>query len=266
MTFAPATLLELRAYLQPKTGLSAASLGIVGDAAHANGGTSYHLGRDDLRADAYSIRTARDKAGLTNAASAIDIGNFPRLVPFSRWLVAQARANAPGTSDMREIIYTPDNQRVLRWDRERGFDSQPREGEADDSHLFHTHISWYRDSERRAKVAPFRGFFADGDTMPLVKFTPGVDVAGIVTVTRDTAVIPIEGGDRPTVKAGIARPALGLFTLDDLADRPCYLMGVGAQLCFIAVADVTFKPNADCTDEVAAAVTATKASARVVFG
>lgn len=161
MTYAPATILALRTFLTPYTGLSASSLGIVGDAAHATR-PSYHNGRDRMLSRLstdYSCRTARDKAGLNNAASALDIGNFKRLRSMSVWLVAQARANAPGTGDIREIIYSPDGVKVLRWDRERGYASLPRTGEADGSHLWHTHISWYRDSEKHDKIGVFRPFF-----------------------------------------------------------------------------------------------------------
>jgi hypothetical protein len=99
------------------------------------------------------------------------------------------------------------------------------------------------------------GLFMGDDSM--VKFTPGIDVAGTVTVTADTNVIPIQGGTRTPIKAGIARPALGIFTLDDLDDRPCYLMGVGADLAFIAVADVTFVANPAAAPEPAHVVTLT---------
>jgi hypothetical protein len=99
------------------------------------------------------------------------------------------------------------------------------------------------------------GLFTGDDSM--VKFTPGLDVAGTVTVKADTYVIPVQGGTRTPIKAGIARPALGIFTLDDLDDRPCYLMGVGADLAFIAVADVTFVANPAPAPEPAHVVTLT---------
>ena len=47
----------------------------------------------------------------------------------------------------------------MRYDRARGASSQPRAGEADATHLWHTHIGYYRDSEERDKVALFEGFF-----------------------------------------------------------------------------------------------------------
>lgn len=166
MTFAPTSLQVLRTYLHDQAGIAYASLGIVGDNAHAQTGVSYHLGRSDLRATAYSRQTARDRAGLTEAASAIDVGKFGPghggfygLRKFSVWFVGQCRANAAGTRDIREVIYSPDGRKVLRWDRERGVASAPRPGEADDTHLWHTHISFYRDSQLRDKRPLFRPYF-----------------------------------------------------------------------------------------------------------
>jgi hypothetical protein len=165
MTYAPPTLIALRDFLWLKTGLSAVALGIVGDAAHA-GRASYHNGKDRMLsrlATDYTAQTARDKAGLSNAASAIDIGNFPRLREMSGWLVNRCRSGSNETADIREVIYSPDGLVVLRWDRERGVGSAPRPGEADNSHRTHTHVSWYRDAEARDHSAVFRHFF-DGES------------------------------------------------------------------------------------------------------
>lgn len=164
MTYAPDTLKAARTLLlarldmHPGSGSYPADLdpdevGIVGDTAHAVKGTSYHLGKDQLVADAYSARTARDRAGLSDAASALDIGQFVKgsanLRHFTGWLFAQCRASAPDTLDLREVIGTVDGKTVLRWDAERGRSSAPQAGEADDSHLWHTHLSRYRDAEFR---------------------------------------------------------------------------------------------------------------------
>lgn len=178
MTFNPATLKALGAYWVAQGGVN---LGVVGDTGHVAKGTSYHLGEDQLTATAYSRQTARDRAGLSNAASAIDLGkldgSLANLRLFSKILVARARSNAAGTGDMREIIYSPDGATVLRWDRQRGFASAPRPGEADDTHLTHTHVSWYRDAESRDHTTAFRPYFeapATGDDMPtLSSYIPG---------------------------------------------------------------------------------------------
>ncbi len=163
MSFAPATILAVRRLIQVHVPqLSAVELGIVGDDAHANSGTSYHLGADALKPSAYSIvESPRDRNGLSDAASALDVGWFAIVVKgktwtlrdLSSWLVGQCRTGAPDTGDIREIIYSPDGKIVKRWDR-LGIRSS-----GDDSHLTHTHISWHRDSERRDKTALFTRWF-----------------------------------------------------------------------------------------------------------
>jgi len=225
MTYAPATLLELRAFLRPLTGLSATNLGIVGDTAHATRGTSYHLGKDQLSDDAYSVRTARDALGLSNAASAMDIGNHADLRRLSRDLVASCRRNDPGTSDIREVIYSPDGKQVLRWDRQRGYPSLPRAGEADASHLWHTHISWYRDSEYRDKVGVFRPLYGKGDDVAAIDAEPeGTIYAYIVRVYEDAPTYGPNEGERGTIgpkdtgSAWVGN-ALGIYNLTGIGKR-----------------------------------------------
>lgn len=196
MTFAPTNISDLAAYWVSKGGVNS---GIVGSTTtHCKG---YHLGRDrifgscacrpggvcqpGLRDKDYSIQNARDQSGLSDAASAIDLGRLDgslgKLREFSVWLVERCRANAPGTSAIREVIYSDDGKRVLRYDRQRGVTSAPRTGEADGSHLWHTHISFYRDA--RDDLRPiFRPFFpppppptsTEEDPMPAVTtYLPG---------------------------------------------------------------------------------------------
>ena len=134
--------------------LDPAEAGIVGDTAHAQGGDSYHLGADQTRArngrDRYSVdESPRDRQGLNNYASGMDVGYFKvttgrgvfDLFAFSRWLVALCKAGDPDTVDIREVIYSPDGRAVRRWD------ALGRRSGGDDSHLFHTHISEYRDAD-----------------------------------------------------------------------------------------------------------------------
>lgn len=194
MSSNPPTLRQLGAYWTAQGGVN---LGVVGNAAHTRG---YHLGRDRIYDGSgpgmgdrdYSVQTKRDRAGLTDAASAIDLGrlngSLPALYRFSRWLVIQCRQNAPGTRDFREIIYSPDGVRVLRWDRERGYATASKPGEADSSHLTHTHISFYRDSESRDKRPVFAGYFAtvpepEDDDMPVIS----VYIPGQIAIVTDPA-------------------------------------------------------------------------------
>jgi hypothetical protein len=163
MTFRPAALTTLGEFLVSR---GVVNLGVVGDAKHAKKGVSYHLGRDQLAADAYSARTVRDKAGLSDAASAIDVGKvggtFEGLRALTAFLFAQCRAGAPDTADIREVIGSLDGKEVLGWS-DLADHSKLIPGYGDKTHRTHTHISFYRDSETRDKVALFRRYFEEGD-------------------------------------------------------------------------------------------------------
>lgn len=184
VTVAPDSLKETRTYIISETGLDPDAVGIVGDDNHAASGSSYHLGKSALRADSYSIiESSRDRNGLTEDAAALDIGTFSinrggkthNLRTFSIWLVGQCVAGAPDTLDIREVIYTPDGVNVRRWDRLGRRTSGP------DSHLTHTHISWFRDSTKRSKIGLFQRYFREieGDDMPLS--------TDMITVTKSLA-------------------------------------------------------------------------------
>lgn len=163
MTFAPPTLVDLGRYLVAH---DVVNLGVVGDTAHAAKGTSYHLGADQLAVGAYSAILPRDKAGLSNAASAIDLGKFEGsfvgLRAFSVWLVARCQANDPGTGDIREVIFSPDSEIVQRWDNyaKKLYLGGTGTGQGDDSHKYHTHVSFPRDSEFRDKIALINRYFS----------------------------------------------------------------------------------------------------------
>lgn len=157
MSYAPEAILEVRRYLKPITGLSDIELGIVGDDDHDGG---YHFGIDGYDSDGtdYSWdESPRDWGHKSNAARALDIGMFAQLRELSIWLVHECEIGAPGTEDIREIIYSPDGQVVKRWDR-LGI----RTG-GDPSHLKHTHVSWFADAEFKSKVGPFKRFFEGGN-------------------------------------------------------------------------------------------------------
>lgn len=156
MTYAPQSLKDAQVYLKGKTSLPWVSLGIVGDENHYGG---YHQGKGNVPVGDYSRdESPRDERGLTGAASALDIGKFSRLRDLSLWIVAQCKAGAADTKDIREVIYSPDGRTVKRWDR------LGHRSSGDSSHLTHTHISYFRDSENRDKTGLFRRFFGDGNT------------------------------------------------------------------------------------------------------
>ncbi|MFI7605244.1 hypothetical protein ACIBTV_08975 [Micromonospora sp. NPDC049366] len=156
MTRAPANLMAVRSLLLEHLNvdknaardadLEPAEVGIVGDPAHRGG---YHCGSDRVVTNDYSVvESARDRNGLTLDAAALDVGQFQvragggthDLRSFSTWCVAQCAANAPDARDIREVIYSPDGRTVRRWDR------LGRRTTGDNSHLWHTHFSFFRDS------------------------------------------------------------------------------------------------------------------------
>lgn len=169
MTYAPPRLIALMQFMSAHDVIN---LGIVGDTAHAATGTSYHLGKSQLAADAYSIAYPRDKAGLTEAASAVDLGkfagSFTGLRSFSVWLVARCKAGDPGTDDIREVIFSPDGRIVQRWDNyaKKLYLGGTGTGQGDNSHLYHTHISFPRDSEFRDKIALIGLYFGASPAVP----------------------------------------------------------------------------------------------------
>ena len=200
MTFAPAPLQALQGFIVAH---GAVELGVVGDTRHKNEGFSYHLGADDLKPGASSARLPRDAAGLSNAASAIDLGKvggtLEGLRTMSRWLVGECLAGAPETHDIREIIYSADGLIVSRWDGRDGAPGVVRSGpdQGDDRHLKHTHISYFRDSETRDKVALFKRFFEEGDVrITAIKGEEWVPAAGLTGISNGVLrAIPDRGAE-----------------------------------------------------------------------
>lgn len=160
MSTPPADLRQLRAALADWTGLDAAALGIVGNAAHTWG---YHLGRDRIytippgRGDRDpSVRHARDRAGLDDNASAIDIGAHARIRALGAYLLSAVLAGGTGTADICELIAERSNgSHIWAWDRAGGVSGVPSSTERP----HHLHVSYRRDSRGRDKVALFRTFY-----------------------------------------------------------------------------------------------------------
>jgi hypothetical protein len=194
MTFAPPTLRRLGNYWTDQGGVN---LGIVGDAYHTAG---YHLGKDRIYAPSglggadYSVQLERDKNGLSDAAAAIDLGrlrgSLEQLYTFSAWLVEQCQAKAPGTRDVREVIYSPDGSKVQRYS---GVDGQIHTGpgNGDAGHLGHTHISYYRDSESRDKVGVFEPYFEDDMAAQQARIT--AHVTKLIDIPKGADLLDLDG-------------------------------------------------------------------------
>lgn len=173
MANAPNDLLSLRSRIQALTGLSAVSVGIVGDPAHLAGG-GYHIGKTDLIHIAaygpagatlsnirqthtdYSVRLPRDKDSCTDYASALDIGadwsagGRDAWLRFNALLVSALQAGDPALSTVRATNFSPDGVGRYRIDREYGFGDRQNSA---DSVTIHTHIEWYRDTIDRRQAS-----------------------------------------------------------------------------------------------------------------
>lgn len=134
-------------------GLESAVLsGIVGDVAHSFG---YHLSPEDLRARGeyysdYSLETPRDRHGAVehpHAASAIDISLDPKeMIIATHRLLHAAKHHDPRVHGVREFCGTLNGRETYPWDLYTG--ASEGVGSWDDSHLWHVHISFYRDAIR----------------------------------------------------------------------------------------------------------------------
>lgn len=164
MTNAPSDLLTVRARVMAITGLTdPADVGIVGDGLHARTG-GYHEGHDVLSAIGvlatdYSVADyTRDRAGLTDSASALDValawpnGGRAAAIRWTNLLVADLLAGTPGTECLRAMNYSPDGTTRCRRDKRYGLVEQA----SSDSVDIHTHFEFFRDTEGQRA-----GAFAD---------------------------------------------------------------------------------------------------------
>lgn len=258
MTRAPANLLAVRSllltHLDNAPGpddLDPGEVGIVGDSAHRGG---YHCGSDRVVTNDYSVvESPRDRAGLTDLAAGLDVGQFSyrdvlgrthNLQTFSVWCVAQCAAGAADTKDIREIIYSPDGTTVKRWDR------LGRRTSGDSSHRWHTHFSFFRDAIKagRDQTPLFRRYLT---SIGLIK-APTVEAPDMLdTKTPIYSEGPSERqaladlhyaafkGNRVSVEQqSLARIEAQLATLagKDFTDEPAIVAGVLAQLTPEAIA------------------------------
>ena len=229
MTTAPPSLLAVRALLRQHLGLPSVALGIVGDPAHRGG---YHCGRDRvLQADYSVIESPRDTRGLSDYASALDIGRFRVTVrgqvhdlrTFSTWLVDQCRAGTRDTADIREVIYSPDGRVVRRWDR------LGRRTRGDLSHLDHTHVSYHRDATAAGRDLDgvFRRYLTTIGLLPPPAPVPAATEAATTPTRRAPTMILIK---TPTESTVYLSWGAGRAALTDYEDQMVPLQKAGVPL------------------------------------
>jgi len=170
MTNAPADLLAFRALVRAITGLPSTAVGVVGDGVHQRTG-GYHEGRSVLAdigryhgppsayvgstGEDYSARQFRDRTGLTDDASAVDIGDdWPvggraGWLRFNGMLVDEMRYRQGNLPALRAVNVSLDGRTRQRFDqlhRDAGLIASTDNVET------HTHLEFWRDTAGTRKT------------------------------------------------------------------------------------------------------------------
>lgn len=174
MAFTPKSINLVRSYLVDKTGREGKYFSVSRTVQASQGQRKfrgYHLGRDQIFGPNglgdrdYSVRRRRDRVGLTDARSALDINLSDKvekdLIVFLRSAVL---TGLPGAEDVREFLGPLANGRAARFAIENEW--EPELYPVGDSHEWHVHVSWFRDSEMHDKVMLFEPFFGGRAALP----------------------------------------------------------------------------------------------------
>lgn len=211
--------------------------GIVGDSAHSYG---YHCGKDRIygptgRGDNdYSVQHTRDKAGLSNAAMALDLGHADKaeLRRFTGWLFDQCKAGKPDTSDIREVISSLDGHQVLGWSDLKPDTLIPNYG--DSSHLWHMHISWWRDAENHDLSGLFKRYwFEKASTGKVI-----VDANAVIQIANTTNGCISSWTTRvwgPTASSALAQAPKNMATCSGVTVKVIFVTSGAFQGKFVKV-------------------------------
>lgn len=140
--YTPPALRTLADSVRQYFGLPWAAIGLKGDESHTYG---YHRSRrwimeDGQGSDDYSVQLAKDQGGDANWICALDTSLDPdRMHTTTARLMDALKAKDPRVASVREVFGTLDSRNVTGWDA-----SDDSYTTADDSHLWHVHISLYR--------------------------------------------------------------------------------------------------------------------------
>lgn len=155
--------------------------GIVGDSRHNHG---YHLSRNSVTHGDYSVQLRRDRGGASDCASALDVTLPPALMKTcTRRLLAAAIGRDKRLGALREFCGTLDGHNTYPWD----LPTNSSEGlnSWDDSHLFHIHLSFFRDSaDNYTALAPIAEVLAGVEYRPK---PPPTLLEEIVALDRNSA-------------------------------------------------------------------------------
>lgn len=153
--FAPAAITALFTSIRNAVDFPLELGGVLGDQAHVYG---YHRGRAALPPDDYSVTLPRDRGGRPWAASALDITPHDggRVQTLTNRLIAAVTRGDERLRPVREFYGTADGRTVYGWDL-----AEHCSQTADDSHLWHLHLSFHRDVACRfSRLAPVAAVLA----------------------------------------------------------------------------------------------------------
>jgi hypothetical protein len=206
-TSTPGDLAAFRTAVEHVTGIADPNaLGIAGDRAHQLTG-GYHLGKSDLQAighyhppatahvgstaEDYSARQQRDRQGLTEDASAVDVdqawpnGGRAAWLRWNNLVVRDLRAGIPSLAAIRGINTTLDGVTPRRFDALTGWAPEPT------SDRGHTHTEFWRDTAgaRGPALAHLLDLMTEAITGSVVDVRTPDDVFNLIAglVNGDTA-------------------------------------------------------------------------------
>lgn len=162
MSVAPENLKAVRRYIAEKAGVPISNMGIRS----ARSARGYHAGKSQIFGPSgrgnkdYSVKHPRDKAGLSEASSAIDIklpykGVDSPLRRLTAHLVAGAKSG--DFPSITEVIGPDSTGKANYWSTATGWLPKPQWAPA--SHEWHIHLGFFRDTEFEDKVVIFQPFF-----------------------------------------------------------------------------------------------------------
>lgn len=168
--------------------------GIVGDIAHSFG---YHLSRNDLPGNDYSVTLSLDKQGPADCASALDISLPPAgMVTVTNRLLAAAKARDPRLRALREFCGTTDGVSTHPYDLSNGQDGPLNSW--DSSHLWHVHLSFYRKyADDAAALAPIADVINGNKPAPKQEDDElsAAEVKAILDAIHDAVTVIVHGKD-----------------------------------------------------------------------
>lgn len=156
MSLRPQSLIDVSKYIQEKAGVPASNMSIRA----ARSARGFHAGKSEIygpngQGDKdYSVKNPRNKAGLSEYSSAIDIKIAK---PQLKALVAHLVAEGAAGNLLFEVIGPDSSGKANYWGHITGWQPNPHLAPA--SHAWHAHLGFWRDTENADRLAPFRSFY-----------------------------------------------------------------------------------------------------------